>query len=68
MSVMAPASVVSNPPGVQQAAKGCYHFSMGNQGTLTPPTLVRVARMPAGGRADGGGVVIKSSSVMGETG
>jgi hypothetical protein len=38
-----------------------------HQGTLTPPMLARAARMPAGGRADGGGVVAKCFSVMGKT-
>jgi len=55
------------PPGGKQAATDCSHVSMGHQGTLRPPVLGRAASMPAGGRADRGGVGAECLSGMGRT-
>ena len=56
------------PPGVEQAATGCVHFSVRNEGTLIPLYSSRDASMPACGREDGGSVVAESPAVMARTG
>ena len=61
-------ALLLRPPGVEQAATGCVHFSVRNEGTLMPLYSSRDARMPACGREDGGSVVAKGLAVIAGTG
>jgi hypothetical protein len=63
------AGVVPNPPGVEEAATGCYRLLCWNWGTPTPLYLLwQDTKMPVCGREGGGGVVAKGPAVMAGTG
>ena len=64
--------VVTQPPGVEQAAKGSTVCACGMWEVLSRLTRGNIGsgdvKMPACGQDGGGGVVAKRRSVMGRTG